>query len=380
MTKGGLLMPNIQDHALAVGEWSLDDRPFDALDALVLSQLVYLPMEGYLDDGGSCTVEEAWAFLKANVDPEGFDRFQKRRWRLFECCAGLQRYRHWRLCDYVNQIDTQREMQFCACTYRLPGGVSCVAFRGTDLTVVGWKEDFNMCYMTVPSQHEAAEYVRRAALRTQDDLLLCGHSKGGNLSVFAGATADEETAGRIRRIYAYDAPGVDEDTLGSPGYAGISERIESYLPESSIVGMLLNYHPVYTVVEARTVGILQHDAMTWQVENGAFVTLAGVDMTGRITDEAMHAWLAGMDIEKRRLLVDTLYNVVDAAQAELVTDLATDWLESAARMLEAIRGLDAKVKRDVVKMLHSLFSTGASEVVRQVVAALLKMRNEGRSE
>lgn len=380
MTKGGLLMPNIQDHALAAGEWSLDDHPFDALDALVLSQLVYLPMEGYLDGGGSCTVEEAWDFLEANVDPEGFDRFQKKRWRLFECCAGLQRYRHWRLCDYVNQIDTEREMQFCACTYRLPGGLSCVAFRGTDLTVVGWKEDFNMCYMTVPSQHEAAEYVRRAALRTQDELLLCGHSKGGNLSVFAGATADEATARRIRRIYAYDAPGVDEDTLGSPGYAGVSERIESYLPESSVVGMLLNYHPVYTVVEARTVGILQHDAMTWQVENGAFVTLAGVDMTGRITDEAMHAWLAGMDLEQRRLLVDTLYNVVDAAQAELVTDLATDWLESAGRMLEAIRGLDAKVKRDVVKMLHSLFSTGASEVVRQVVAALLKMRSEGRGE
>jgi len=142
-----------------------------------------------------------------------------------------------------------------------------------------------------------------------------------------------------------------------------------------VVGMLLNYHPVYTVVEAATIGILQHDAMTWQVEDGAFVTLAGVDVTGRLTDETIHAWLAGMEMEERRFLVDTLYQVVDAAQAELVTDLATDWLESAGKMLEAVRGLDQKTRRNVLRLLHSLFSTGAGEIVKLVITELLKIRN-----
>lgn len=360
-------MPNIQDHALSIGTLGLDERPFDAQDALILSQLVYLPLTGLMGGGGSCHLREAWAYLRTQVDYDGLDIFQKKRYRLFETCAQLPRYAAWRLSAYEDVVDEKREMQFCACTYELPGGLRCIAFRGTDLHIVGWKEDLNMAFMTVPSQQEAVEYVRRAAQRNGDQLIFCGHSKGGNLSVYAGACADPSTRERIRRIYSFDGPGVDEETLHSCGYALVSGRIESYLPQSSVVGMLLHYHPVYTVVRALTVGILQHDVMTWQVKDGDFVRLEGVDMTGKITDEATHAWLATMDMDERRLLVDTLYQVVDAAQGELVTDLITDWRDSAAKMLDAIRDLDSGVKQSVRKMLRSLFSTGADEVVRIIV-------------
>lgn len=360
-------MPNIQDHALSIGTLGLEERPFDAQDALILSQLVYLPLTGLMGGGGSCHLREAWAYLRTQVDYDGLDIFQKKRYRLFETCAQLPRYAAWRLSAYEDVVDEKREMQFCACTYELPGGLRCIAFRGTDLHIVGWKEDLNMAFMTVPSQQEAVEYVRRAAQRNGDQLIFCGHSKGGNLAVYAGACADPSTRERIRRIYSFDGPGVDEETLHSCGYALVSGRIESYLPQSSVVGMLLHYHPVYTVVRALTVGILQHDVMTWQVKDGDFVRLEGVDMTGKITDEATHAWLATMDMDERRLLVDTLYQVVDAAQGELVTDLITDWRDSAAKMLDAIRDLDSGVKQSVRKMLRSLFSTGADEVVRIIV-------------
>ncbi len=360
-------MPNIQDHALSIGALGLDERPFDAQDALILSQLVYLPLTGLMDTGGSCQLREAWEYLRTQVDYDGLDIFQKKRYRLFETCAQLPRYAAWRLSAYEDVVDEGREMQFCACTYQLPGGLRCIAFRGTDLHIVGWKEDLNMAFMTVPSQQEAVEYVRRAAQRNGDQLIFCGHSKGGNLAVYAGACADPSTRERIRRIYSFDGPGVDEETLHSCGYSLVSGRIESYLPQSSVVGMLLHYHPVYTVVRALTVGILQHDVMTWQVKDGDFVRLEGVDMTCKITDEATHAWLATMDMDERRLLVDTLYQVVDAAQGELVTDLITDWRDSAARMLDAIRDLDSGVKQSVRKMLRSLFSTGADEVVRIIV-------------
>ncbi len=366
-------MANIQDHVRRTGGLPLGEKPFDALDGLILTQLVYMPMEGLMDDEAARpTVAQAWAFLKEHVDYEALDVFQQKRYRLFESCAGLERYAGWRMRDYVNEIDAQKEMQFCACTWELPDGRRYVAFRGTDLTIAGWKEDLNMSFMTVPSQQKAAAYVERAA-RKAGALMLGGHSKGGNLAVYAGACAAETAQRRIDRVYSFDGPGVDESTLHSEGYGRISPRIESYIPQSSVVGMLLHYHPVYTVVKSTALGILQHDAMTWQIEDGAFVTQNGLDMSGKITDEAIHAWLQGMDMERRRLLVDTLYQVVDAAQAELVTDLADDWRESAARILEAIRELDPKVKRDVRRMIHSLFSSGASEVVRQVLPNLAEL-------
>ena len=278
-------MPNIQDHALATGGYTLAQRPFDALDSLILTQLVYMPMEGLMDRGERPTVAQAWAYIREHVDYERLDTFQKKRYRLFECCAGLKRYRDLPMHDYVNIIDGAMEMQFCACTWDLSGGECYIAFRGTDLTIAGWKEDLNMSFMTVPSQKEAVAYTERMARRGMA-LRLGGHSKGGNLAVYAGARVAPSVQERILRVYSFDGPGVDEETLGCQGYERISARIESYIPQSSVVGMLLHYHPRYTVVRSTSLGILQHDAMTWQVENGDFVRQDDLDMSGKITDEA----------------------------------------------------------------------------------------------
>lgn len=356
-------MPNIMNHALDMGHLTLEERPFDELDALVLSQLVYLPLKGFLTREDSCTVAQAWEYIQNNVVLDPLDAFQKKRYQLFEVCAEMPRYAGWRLCGYVDEIDTEREMQFCACTYDLHNGCRCIAFRGTDMTLVGWKEDFNLSYTTVPSQHEAAEYVHRASADHGDALYFCGHSKGGNLAVYAAAATDASTRERIRRVYSFDAPGVDEETLNSHGYELVSQRIDSYLPQSSIVGMLLNYHPVYTVVRANTLGVLQHDALSWQVQNGAFEQLESVDHTAKLTDETIHAWLAGIGLEERRQLVDTLYDVVEASRAELVTELVSDWRDSANRMLEAYRDLSADFKKNVRRLLRSLFATGAGELL-----------------
>ena len=197
--------------------------------------------------------------------------------------------------------------------------------------------------------------------------------------MYAAAKTSPSARERIRSVYSFDAPGVDEETLHCPGYALISDRIHSYLPQSSIVGMLLNYHPVYTVVKSNTLAVLQHDTMTWQVRNGAFVQLEGVDSTSRITDEAVHAWLAGIDGEERRFLVDTLYRIVASSQADLLTDLVDDWKESANRMLDAVRGLKTEERKFIRRMLRALFATGANEVLETILKGLMGKGGEPES-
>ncbi len=360
-------MPNALDHAQAIGIQTLEERPFDAIDGLILSQIVYMPMEGLLDMGQEGTILELWEHLQ-RTHPNGFsDPFQKKRFALTQVCAAQPRYQDWKVHHYRNCIDPEREMQFCACSFDLPSGQTVVVFRGTDWSLAGWKEDLNMSFMTVPSQKEAVEYVQLIAGQSGRGLSLCGHSKGGNLAVYAGTMVDGATRDRLRRVYCFDGPGLDEATLSSLGYALVQERIQSYLPQSSVVGMLLYYHPIYTVVHSKSVGILQHDAMTWQVKDGAFVTLQGVDRTGRMTDETLHAWLAGMGREDRRLLVDTLYQVLAAAQVDTVTGLVEDWRDSSLKMLEALRELNPQVRKSVKHMLGKLFSTGAAEALRSIL-------------
>lgn len=360
-------MPTAIDHVADVGGLTLEERPFDAIDSLILTQIVYMPMEGFLDQGGEATLAQLWVFLQNHYTEDSFDIFQKKRFALTGACAAQDRYRDWRLHHYVNRVEPEREMQFCACAFDLPGPEMVIAFRGTDLSLAGWKEDLNMSFMTVPSQRLAAEYVEQLARAGGREFILAGHSKGGNLAVYAASAVCEDTQNKIRRIDSFDGPGFDQGTLNSHGFQRILGRIESYLPQSSVVGMLLYDHPPYTVVQSKSLGILQHDAMTWQIREGAFVTLEGLDLVSKLTDETLHAWLAGMDNSSRRLLVDTLYQVVGAAQMDTVSGLVEDWRDSSLKMLEALRELDPQVRKSVRGMLVKLFSTGAAGALRAIL-------------
>jgi len=325
-------------------------------------------MEGFLDGGQETTLAELWSYLRVAY-PEGFpkDSFQRKRYALTEACAGQPRYSSWVLHHYINRVIPVQETQFAACCFDLPGDMVAVVFRGTDWSLAGWKEDFNMCYMTVPAQRSAVEYVKRIVRLSGRALVLCGHSKGGNLAVYAAASVDDAIQDHIRHIYNFDGPGVDEKTLHSPGYNLVRDRIQSYMPQSSVVGLMLHHHPVYTVVRSKSLGILQHDAMNWQVKDGSLVVMDGLDLAGRVTDETIHAWLADIDFDSRKLLVDTLYQVVAAAQVDTLSGLVEDWRDSAVKMLETLREMDPLVRKNVRHMLARLFSTGAAQVIRSIL-------------
>ena len=361
-------MPNIQDHVIATGHQTMRERPFDKLDSLILTQIAYMPMEGFWGDKKSASLKDLWAFLNHKY-PNGYadDTFQHARYVLTGICAERPRYAELLLHDYENIIDTEREMQFAVCCFDLPDQQTYIAFRGTDWTLVGWKEDFNMSFMTVPSQREAVRFTEAIAAQTQNALLLGGHSKGGNLSVFAGAQVSDEVQKQIHRVYSFDGPGVDKATLHSERYRRIASRIESYLPQSSVVGMLLYYHPVYTVVRSSSRGILQHDALSWQVVNGDFETVRDVDFLGKLTNEALHSWLKELEPEDRRLLVDTFYQVIEAAQADTLDALTKDWHESALRMIDALRDIDPNVRRSVMRMFGSLFTARTVFALRKLL-------------
>ena len=366
-------MPNIQDHAISIGTQTLDERPFDEIDSLVLTQIVYMPMEGLPTIGesaGSMTVADLWGFLR-EAYPDGFeDPFQQKRYTLTEACANQPRYREIAVHSCRHQLDPGREMQFDACCFALPNGHTYIAFQGTDWSLTGWKEDMNMSFMTVPSQLEAVAYTERVAAQTGDALLLGGHSKGGNLAVYAGARVNEATRDRIRQIYCFDGPGVDEDTLNSGEYGLISGRIQSYLPQSCVVGVLLHYHPVYTVVQSAARGILQHDAMTWQVAGGAFVTLPEMDFSGKLADAAINLWLKGMDVNTRRSLVETMHRILEASQGESLDGLILHWYESAISILDAVRDLDADTRKNLRYLLTSLFGASTISALRSLLPGL----------
>jgi pimeloyl-ACP methyl ester carboxylesterase len=365
-------MYNIQSHVREHGQTPLSGRPFDALDSLALTQLIYMPMEGYPRSRGAATVRTLWYFISLRY-PDAFPTFYMRKcYSFLQNCAAMPRYAQLKILDYQNHIDPDQEMQFCACTFALPDGSRYIAFRGTDLSLVGWKEDFNMSFMTVPAQREAVKYVARAAKAFQGPLILGGHSKGGNLALYAACHTTDAVRGRIRQVYSFDGPGVDKATLDGQEYQDVRGRVLSVIPQSSVIGMLLCYHPDYLVVKSSAVGLLQHDVFTWHIQDGAFVQLNELDLSTRIANEALRLWLDQHSQEERRLMVEIIFRIVSGIGKDDVSPLYEDFRGSSLKMFSAFSKLDPETRSKAVKMFAGLLSTEAGYAVRQLLANVFR--------
>ncbi len=157
----------------------------------------------------------------------------------YHAVAANPRFSDVEMSAYCEQFDGGAQTQFAAVTFRLPSGTLVVAFRGTDDSLVGWKEDFNMAFQyPVPAQVSAAEYLKKVASLWDGPILLTGHSKGGNLAVYAAMNAEDEIKDRVERIYSLDGPGFPEEVVKSFEYASVSDRIVKIVPDSSVVGMV----------------------------------------------------------------------------------------------------------------------------------------------
>lgn len=219
------------------GDISLAHSPFNAVDSLILSVLSYLPFDGIVPETihkNGASLEDANDSMRL-LDIRSLPIRDDRDIKLLSALARSERFKNMRLCAYVNDIDIEKEKQFSAITILTGDKHAFLAFRGTDLTLVGWKEDFNMSFLTtVPSQAAATEYLERVYGELRMNLRLGGHSKGGNLATYAAAFCTNKTQKHIQAVYNNDGPGFDSSIIESEGYRRVQGRLHSYVPQSSI--------------------------------------------------------------------------------------------------------------------------------------------------
>lgn len=226
---------------------------------------------------------------------------------------------------YVNRICGEQQKQFSAISFLLPTGDVFVAYRGTDDSLVGWKENLNMCFMhPVPAQSEALEYLEMIASKTSGKIYVGGHSKGGNLAVFAAVKASKATKERIVAVYSNDGPGFNKDFIKGADYRQMRERIHTYVPQSSIVGRLLEHEERYKVVKSRSDGLLQHDGLSWDIKGGGFVYLDDTDEESTKKALSIKKWLDTLSTDERMKFVDALYDAIVATDAKTLSELNSD--------------------------------------------------------
>ena len=351
-------MANIIDYVLWRGDLPVAQVPLGEVDALILSYLSYMPMDGIVpgEDGGEPVPlrDAALAMLgrsERENSPLAYSVKDDRK--LLAALAQSVRFGTMRLCAFVNRVDGEAEEQFSAVTFLPEAGLALIAYRGTDNTVVGWQEDFNMCFESeVPAQRDAAAYAEHMAQVLNGGIILGGHSKGGNLAAYAELFVSGETHRRIRAVYNFDGPGFNEEIVGSAAFAQRKRCVQTFVPQSSIVGVLMENDEVMTVVRSDGVGIFQHNPYTWQVMGGSFIPLPERTDSSRFADETVRHWLASLSPEVRRRAIDGIFEVLGASDGRNVADLFEP--RKAMGVLRAAGSMDEATRRAVEETFRLL--------------------------
>ncbi len=316
-------MSGIFDYLKWRGDLTFTQDPPNAVDALIFSGLSYIRFGGEAESNPEkpLVLKDAAERFFALEDCEYRSRVQ-RDLDLLHAAVQTRRFGNTELCMYRDLLVPEQETQFAAMTFLLDDGSMFLAFRGTDNSLVGWKEDFNMTFQqTIPAQRLALQYTRDVAMEHLRPMHLGGHSKGGNLAVFAAARSSPMIQQRILKVYNHDGPGFTQYLMGDPGYVAMVPRIGTYIPQSSVIGMLLEHEESYTVIRSKSVGLLQHDLYTWDVLGKSFIPVEEITEGSQFLDATIKTWFAEMTNQERGQLVDVMYALLGSGGAENIYDL-----------------------------------------------------------
>ena len=353
-------MANMVDYLAWRGDIPFEAAPWNEIDALLIATLSYLNFHGGRDPKG-WTLEE---MARINLLQEGTTNSFIGRKKAFEGMASGARFRDCRLHHAIALTDAEIGMQFSAMCLDLPDGTTCVAFRGTDNTLIGWREDFDMAYTTrVPAQEAAILYLSRAAALSKRPLRLVGHSKGGNLAVYAATYTKKSVQNRIESIWSFDGPGMNRETSQTEEYLRIKEKIRSFVPQTSIIGMLMDYYEPYTVVRSVASGISQHDPMSWQVYGPRFETLPSIDQTAVVTRDTLHEWLQNSTPEQRASFVDALFSLAESTKATRMSELTSEKLKTLLTMVGNRKDVDPETRRVFTRLMAQAVTLGFGNVI-----------------
>lgn len=351
-------MSNILDYLDWRGDLTFEASPFCEVDSVILARLSYIAFDNIVPNDFFSSISIKEAADKYLSTPDAAAKvYISQDIDLLIKLAKSQRFKDLKLCGYVNQIDLETQKQFSVLTINLRDDWHFTSFRGTDNTLVGWKEDFNMSFMSpVPSQESAVIYLESAIEALKGRFIVAGHSKGGNLAIYASAFCLENLQASIEAAYNFDGPGFDKKIIDTQGYQRIKERTTTFIPQSSIVGMLLEHEEEYiTIQSSEHMGPMQHDVYSWNLIRTEFIRLSAITQSSRFIDNTLKDSLKSLTPTQREVFIDNVYALFLSTGASKLRDVKENPLDSAKAMLTSFRDMDAETKEMMAKTIKVFF-------------------------
>ena len=353
-------MADLLDYLDWRGDLDFNASSFNKVDALMLSLISYNIFDGFLNDsfaGRKSMQEILEAFYKAPDFEERKDigaMINEKTFDVFEKMVNVARFKDLQLTAYKSVINLESTEQFAAITF-IWGKTNIVVFRGTDDSIVGWKEDFNISWQNpIPSQNDALDYFDKAAASLKGDFILIGHSKGGNLVVNTAAKTSAKNQKRILTVYNFDGPGFENDYYLQAGFLNVKNKIKSFYPAFSIVGMIFKHPEDFEIVQSNGSAIMQHDPLTWQISGPDFIHEEDFTSESKFFYTTFNEWVKKISIDQRKIIVATLFDIIEASGCTSNKELVKNRIHASAKMIEAYAKLNRERKNDIHKIVRVL--------------------------
>lgn len=351
-------MGNIMDYISWRGDLSFEQSQFNEVDNLILACFSYVNLDGIsavTKQKGIGLKKLTKEFMKLHTmkELEADKSFTRLAPFMMMEMAKSVRFGKCVVRNYVNDIVTEAEQQFAAMEIVLEDGTSYVSFRGTDDTIIGWKEDFNLSTGVVPAQKRAIEYLQKISEHTDGMLRVGGHSKGGNLAIY-GSVMCKSAHEKILEIYSNDGPGFSREFQELPEMKEMMPKVIRIIPEYSIIGTLLEHEKEPVIVASSSKGLLQHDGFSWEVQGPALVRRDSLNKTALRFIEILHKWIDGMDTEQKRLLIEDLFATLQASGYENLSEVQSGGLKSLAAMVKRVEKFAPESRGMMMELLTAI--------------------------
>lgn len=350
---------NAIDYLRWRGDLTFAQDPFNEVDNLLLCIVSYIDFDSVpalieRDPTNAVPIQQVCDRLSQKAEQKGLSTLDYVY--VMKQMAASRRFSDVAMFAYESTHDEAREMQFGAVSFLLPDDSVFVAYMGTDRSMIGWKEDFNMSFLSaVPSQERAAEYAAEiAASCPQRVIRIGGHSKGGNLAVWAAANLPEDVQSRLAVAYNNDGPGFSSEFLESEGYRRAADRIRTLIPESSVVGVLMEHTQDYEIIDSSYYAVMQHEPLSWVVLGNQFVHQEKRTLVGKLSDDVLREWLASMTPQVRETFIEAMYEVITKGGTITSLEEIPGGLAGGAAFLKSLAGADEEHRSAIMEGLRLL--------------------------
>ena len=348
----------------------LSVSPFNEVDNVIFSYLSYIDFRDLKEDWkGFFDLKDLFRDFCEKHSLEEIEttgEFTERAPLLLKEMIEGERFSATKVGYYAEDFDKDKVKQFAALVFLLPDGRNYISFRGTDKTITGWKEDFLMsCQSETAGAKEAVAYFNKIAPVLEGELILGGHSKGGNFAMYAAAFCEAEHKERIMQVYNNDGPGFREEVILSPEFQELLPKIITIAPQSSIIGQLLSNPAKQHVIHSTAKGILQHDAMTWEAEKDTLVS-SELDELSEYTKTTLGSWLESMDDETRESLCTTAFSLIESTKSETFIEFSGNLMKNMETIWKEMGKLPEEKKKEIMNALSNLMESSKQAAVSQI--------------